>query len=194
MAADDEKLEEELAKRWDPERLSKFLKMREGKAERLDLTTRQKYEKRFGVDLGDVRIFTGTLAEEITAAHGAEALTVADSNMVLMGGSTKFAKGSAAGEALLAHELTHVAQAKPGMIQRKAVSSAPLATEESEAEAEAQEAQELAAQQGGASDTGVDTAKMQRDAERREKIMKRVIELFEEEVRISGDRGGTGYL
>ncbi len=194
MAEHDDKFEEELRKRWDPEKLSKFLKLREGKAQRLDLTTRQKYERRFGVDLGDVRVFTGALAEEITAAHDAEALTVADTGMVLMGGSSRFSPATAAGQALLAHELTHVAQAKPATVQRKAVSSAPLATEESEREAEAIEAEVFEQETGGArggggGEPGQGPNEKARDL--REKLSKRVWQMIEEELRIAQLRCGT---
>jgi hypothetical protein len=189
MADDDEKrLEEELARRWDPERLSRFLRARRGSAERLDLTTRQRYERRLGVDLGDVRIFTGELADEIATAHGAEALTVGSTGMVVLGGGARASMGTASGEALLAHELTHVAQTRPDTIQRKAVSDAPLATEASEAEAEAIEREVLhglearqpkpnAATDGGA-------------RERREKVVKRVVEMIEEERRFAAERSG----
>jgi hypothetical protein len=180
---DDDKLQEELRKRWDPEKLSRFLKMREGKAQRLDQTTRHKYEKRFGVDLGDVRIFTGTLAEEITAAHDAEAITVADTGMVLMGSSSKFNRATPAGEALLAHELTHVAQAKPSTVQRKGVSSAPLATEESEREAEQVEREVLDQESGGGGGGGGDShhGKNEKARNLREKLTQRVWEMFQEE-------------
>jgi hypothetical protein len=187
MADEDDKLEEELRKRWDPEQLSRFLKTKTGKAERLDLSTRAKYEKRFGVDLGDVRIFTGTLAEEITAAHNAEALTVGDTGMVLMGGSSRYAKGTAAGEALLAHELTHVAQAKPSQVQRKSVSDAPLATEESEAEAERVE-QDVA--QGAEPEKPIDAEKEKAHEEKRHRVRDRVMQLLAEDLWISALRSG----
>jgi hypothetical protein len=198
---DDDTFEQELRKRWDPEKLSRFLKMREGKAQRLDMATRQKYERRFGVDLGDVRIYTGTLAEEITAAHDAEALTVANTGMVLMGNQSKYSPHTPAGEALLAHELTHVAQAKPATVQRKGVSSAPLATEESEREAEEVEAQVFEEQRGGGGDGGGGgggdggMSKAQKARDLRDKLTEKVMQMFHDErlighLRSGGGRGG----
>lgn len=191
MAEEDDKLEEELRKRWDPERLSKFLSRHAGKAERLDASARAHYERRLGVDLGNVRIFTGTLAEEITRAHGAEALTVGDTGIILMRGSSHFDPRSAAGKALLAHELTHVAQAKPQAIHRRAVSDAPLATEASEAEAESVEEEVFQEETEGASQ-GADGERgaAGADPDRKEKLLARVLELYEEDLRLRQLRVG----
>src|SRR5262245_45603836 len=133
MTPEEELFQARLSAKWDPEKMSTFLRgSKTSKGQRLDVSTRSRYEQRLGVDLGGVRIFTGSLAEEITKAHSAEALTVGDTGIILMRGSTAFNPFSAAGQALLAHELTHVAQANASSLSRKAVSSAPLATEASE--------------------------------------------------------------
>ena len=47
-----EELRDELAKKYDPERLLRMVAQRAGKGESLDHRLRSKYEKRFGVDLG----------------------------------------------------------------------------------------------------------------------------------------------
>src|SRR5262245_50150493 len=116
---------------------------RAGKGESLDSTVRNKYERKFGVDLGHVRIFTGEFAEEFNRKRDAYAVTIGSTGMILMGGSPDKSMGSAAGQALLAHELTHVAQAARGAgggLARKASYDGGMPfTEEHEAEAEAVE-------------------------------------------------------
>lgn len=145
----EQRLEQVLAAKWDPGKLSKFLKSSQtSKGQRLDAEHRGRFEKRLGVDLGSVRIFTGELAEEITKAHGAEALTVGDTGMILMRQSSKYTKGSAEHTSLLAHELTHVAQARPDAMARKATSAAQANKEASEQEAEHHEAQVMAEELG----------------------------------------------
>jgi len=131
-------LTDELAKKYDPERLLRMMSRRAGKGERLDHSIREKYEKRFGVDLGHVRIYTGEFAEEFNRQRSAYAVTIGSTGMILMGGSPEKSMASPAGQALLAHELTHVAQAHKGL-HRKAFSGSMGFTEEHEAEAESNE-------------------------------------------------------
>ena len=132
-----DQLTDELARKYDPERMLRMVSRRAGKGERLDHSIRDKYEKRFGVDLGHVRIYTGEFAEEFNRKRGAYAVTIGSTGMILMGGSPEKSMASASGQALLAHELTHVAQAQGGL-HRKATGDMPFA-EEHEAEAEAVE-------------------------------------------------------
>jgi hypothetical protein len=145
-------LTDELARKYDPERMLRMVSRRAGKGERLDHSIREKYEKRFGVDLGHVRIYTGEFAEEFNRQRNAYAVTIGSTGMILMGGSPDKAMGSVAGQALLAHELTHVAQAQKGL-HRKASSGGMPFAEEHEAEAEAVE--HSVADGGG--DHGADT-------------------------------------
>jgi len=137
-------LTDELARKYDPERMLRMVSRRAGKGESLDHAIRAKYEKRFGVDLGHVRVYTGEFAEEFNRKRGAYAVTVGSTGMILMGGSPDRSMGSASGQALLAHELTHVAQAKGGLHP-----SMPFAQEHDDLEgpAEAEEAKVL--RQGG---------------------------------------------
>lgn len=132
-----EQLTDELARKYDPERMLLLVSRRAGKGERLDQSIRAKYEKRFGVDLGHVRVYSGEFAEEFNRKRNAYAVTIGSTGMILMGGSPDKSMGSASGQALLAHELTHVAQAHKGL-HRKATGGMPFA-EEHEAEAEAVE-------------------------------------------------------
>ncbi len=140
-----EDLTDELAKKYDPERLLKMVSKRAGKGQSLDHSVRAKYERRFGVDLGHVRVYTGEFAEEFNRQRSAYAVTVGSTGMILMGGSPDRSMGSTAGQALLAHELTHVAQAKRGLHNRSFDGAMPLATEEHEQEAENVEAEVMAA-------------------------------------------------
>lgn len=172
-------LHDDIVKRWDPERLLKLVSKRAGKGERLDETTRAKYEQRFGADLSRVRIYTGEFAEEITRAHNAEAITVGTTGMILMGGSPDRSMATTAGQALLAHELTHVAQSERGVHRRGTFGSTPeLAQEDAEAEAEAAEQQEHAEAAGGAADNAQNEGEA--EAELAEALKKRVFELFAE--------------
>src|SRR3954467_2282495 len=97
-----EELSEELARKYDPERLLRLVSKRAGKGERLDHSIRAKYEKRFGVDLGHVRVYSGEFAEEFNKKRGAYAVTVGATGMILMGGSPNKSMGTNAGQALLA--------------------------------------------------------------------------------------------
>jgi hypothetical protein len=148
-----DQLTDELAKKYDPERMLRMVSRRAGKGERLDHSIRAKYEKRFGVDLGHVRVYTGEFAEEFNRQRNAYAVTIGSTGMILMGGSPDRAMGSAAGQALLAHELTHVAQAHKGLHRKASFSDGMPFAEEHEAEAEHVESAELSSADDDAADT-----------------------------------------
>jgi hypothetical protein len=145
-----EQLTDELARKYDPERLLRMVSRRAGKGARLDHDIRAKYEKRFGVDLGHVRVYSGEFAEEFNRQHGAYAVTIGSTGMILMGGSPEKSMASASGQALLAHELTHVAQAQKGLHRKATFSGGMPFAEEHEAEAEAVE--QSVEQSGGSHD------------------------------------------
>src|SRR5688500_14988623 len=89
--APEDRLQKVLESRWDPSKMSSFMRASKASSgQRLSAHERGRFEGRLGVDLGDVRIFSGELAEEITRAHNAEALTVGDTGMILMRNSTRF--------------------------------------------------------------------------------------------------------
>ena len=134
-----DQLTDELARKYDPERMLRMVSRKAGKGERLDHAIREKYERRFGVDLGHVRIYTGEFAEEFNRQRGAYAVTIGSTGMILMGGSPEKSMASASGQALLAHELTHVAQAHKGLHRKASFSGGMPFAEEHEAEAEAVE-------------------------------------------------------
>jgi hypothetical protein len=153
LAPGADQLTDELARKYDPERMLRMVSRRAGKGERLDHSIRAKYEKRFGVDLGHVRVYSGEFAEEFNRKRNAYAVTIGSTGMILMGGSPDKSMGSAAGQALLAHELTHVAQAHKGLHRKASFSGGMPFTEEHEAEAESVE--HSVAEGGG--DHGADT-------------------------------------
>ncbi len=78
-----------------------------GSGRPLDLALQQEMGQRFGHDFSQVRVHTGTTAEQSTREVNAHAYTVG-SNIVF--GTGQFAPGSNAGRRLIAHELTHVVQ------------------------------------------------------------------------------------
>ena len=184
----EDSLSDEIVRKWDPSRLLKLVAKRAGRGERLDESTRRRYERKLGVDLGNVRIYTGEFAEEVTKAHRAEAVTIGTTGMILMGGSPGKSMATASGRALLAHELTHVAQEQRS-VQRKASfgESTPLATEENEAEAEAMEAAEMEADLDGNRDGENPEERMER---LKEIVRKRVVDMLAEDERARLMRNG----
>ena len=169
-----DQLTDELARKYDPERLLRLVSKRAGKGESLDHSIRAKYEKRFGVDLGHVRIYTGEFAEEFNRQRSAYAVTIGSTGMILMGGSPEKSMGSAAGQALLAHELTHVAQAEQGLHRKATFQGGMPFTAEHEAEAEAVE--HSVAQSGGSHDHGADASGAANAAQGSKEAMEKAIE------------------
>lgn len=188
-----EELSDELARKYDPERLLKLVSRKAGRGEALDASIRAKYEKRFGVDLGHVRVVTGEFAEEFNRQRDAYAVTVGSTGMILMGNSPEKAAGSRAGEALLAHELTHVAQAQRGLHNR---GRAADFTHADEIEAHAVE-HEVEHEGGhGAADDGARAAQAamasaEKHKEQLEKIKARVLEMMGEGARNQYIRNGV---
>ena len=180
-------LTDELARKYDPERMLRMVSRRAGKGELLDHSIRAKYEKRFGVDLGHVRVYTGEFAEEFNRKRGAYAVTIGSTGMILMGGSPDKSMGSASGQALLAHELTHVAQAHKGLHRSSFAGDMPFAAEHDRGhEVEAQTVQADVEKHGGdpggstkaATEAGSAEAASKEEQERTlEQIKRRVIEM-----------------
>jgi hypothetical protein len=195
-----DELTDELARKYDPERLLKIISQRAGRGAPLDHSVRARYERRFGVDLGHVRIITGEFAEEFNRQRSAYAVTIGSTGMILMGNSPDKSPASAAGQALLGHELTHVAQQARhagGGLHRKSTFSGgmPFAAEH-EDEAEEMEQAILQEEAGAATaataaQDAAESSRMAaaaaRLAEQIEKIKARVIELV-------GDSARNQYL
>lgn len=181
-----EELSDDLARKYDPERLLKIISKRAGRGESLDASLRAKYEKRFGVDLSHVRIYTGEFAEEFNRQKGAYAVTIGQTGMILMGGSAEKSMATRSGQALLAHELTHVAQARRALSYDK-----PFAAEgdDHESEAEAVEAEE-ASGQGPSKKPGPQQIREAMDASI-EQIKARVMEMITDVMRNHQHRNGS---
>lgn len=189
-------LTDELARKYDPERLLKIMARQAGRGAPLDHAVRNKYERRFGVDLGHVRVYSGEFAEEFNKKRGAYAVTIGSTGMILMGNSPEKSMASASGQALLAHELTHVAQQARhagGGLHRKATAQGAMPfAQEHESEAEAVEHQE---QHGHGppshSKAGDDHKAAQQLKAQIEQVKQRVIELLGDAARVRMFRTGA---
>jgi uncharacterized protein DUF4157/putative peptidoglycan binding protein len=98
-----------------------------GSGQPLPESVRASFEPRFGCDFSQVRIHTGARATESARAVSARAYTVGQD---VVFGAGQYAPGTAAGQRLLAHELTHVVQQskEPGsrlFLQRAIVERQP---------------------------------------------------------------------
>jgi hypothetical protein len=179
-------LDEEIVRKYDRERLARLVQAGAGRGEFLDLATRSEMERRLpGNDFSQVRIFRGNLAEEVTARYRADAITIANTGMVLVRESARSAPGTTSGKALLAHELTHVAQAQRGMLFAREGG----AEGEHEAEARAVEAETTRA--GNTAAQGAHRIEDERRRElRHRKVMERVMEMLQERQRDQRERQG----
>lgn len=179
-------LSDEIARRWDPSMISKAVARRGGAGQPLDALTRARYERQLGVDLGGVRIYTGPFAEHVARQHTAEAVTVGGTGMIFMRGTPDRSPATVSGQALLAHELTHVAQAARGIYRSAPGEAAPLATAEHEAEAEAVEADVMS----GGQPRGPEGPPPMSEEEMIALVTNRVAELLYEEERVFEARNG----
>ena len=177
-------LSQEIAQRWEPSRLSKFVVGGAGSGEKLDVGTQSEMERRLGGRFADVRVFRGPFAEAVTKAHRADAVTVANTGMILVREGPRSDPKTALGKALLAHELTHVSQAQRGLHFALEGGEAQGAPHEQEAEAVEQavhaEATAQARPAGKGGGGGVDRAA----------VVARVVELVEEWQRTQAERLG----
>lgn len=180
------RLSQEIAHRYDAGRLSKIVVGEAGRGEKLDLATQSEMERRLGGRFGDVRVFRGGFAEAVTKAHRADAVTIANTGMILVREGPRSDPKTALGKALLAHELTHVSQAQRGL--HFALEGGESQAAPHEKEAEAVESQVHAEESGQAKPApkaaghGVDKGK----------VIARVLELVEEHERIERERLGRG--
>jgi hypothetical protein len=179
-------LSQEIAQRWEPSRLSKFVVAGAGAGEKLDLATQSEMEKRLGGRFSDVRVFRGPFAEAVTKAHRADAVTVANTGMIMVREGPRSDPKTALGKALLAHELTHVSQAQRGLHFALEGGESQGAAHEQEAEAvESQVHAEETAQAGQPARKGGGGGRPNR-----EQVVARVLELVEEWHRMERERRG----
>lgn len=90
-----------------------------GLGEKLDALTQASMEPYFGLDFGEVRVHTGPKANDAARNFNARAFTVGSD---IAFGAGEYEPRTPAGQSLLAHELTHVAQPQANTVAR-AVSS-----------------------------------------------------------------------
>ncbi|MFN0246326.1 MAG: DUF4157 domain-containing protein [Kofleriaceae bacterium] len=166
-------LTDEIAKKYDPERLLRMVSSRAGRGQSLDHDVRARYERRFGVDLGHVRIITGEFAEEFNKQRSAYAVTVGGTGMILMGGSADKGMHTRAGQALLAHELTHVAQQRRGLYNKDFDATH---AQEHEEEAEAVEHEIEQGGDGSGASKGESAGGQQKAAQKKQEKAEKVIE------------------
>lgn len=180
-------LDQEIALKYDPAELSKLVMRDAGRGEPLDAHTRSQMERRLRGDFSNVRIFRGPLADEITARYRADAVTIGGTEMILVREGWRGAPGTAAGKALLAHELTHVQQKQRGL---HFAASSGAADSDIEREAHAVEARVLAEEQGH--DPVAEARRRHELRQRRllNMVRQEVHKWREEMKRIRRDRGG----
>jgi|GEM_PF-2455663 len=112
---------------------------------RLDAPVQSRMEAMLGVDLSDVRIHTGEAAQHVAEDAGARAFTLNDRDIYFA--REEFAPSSTEGRALLAHELTHVAERRQGAFPAL---RHPAQSHDSERAAERTEALTLALEEASA--------------------------------------------
>lgn len=178
-------LSQEIAQRWEPSRLSKLVVGGAGSGEKLDLATQSEMEKRLGGRFSDVRVFKGPFAEAVTKAHRADAVTVANTGMILVREGPRSDPKTALGKALLAHELTHVSQAQRGL--HFALEGGEGQGAAHEQEAESVEAKVHAEETGQA---GQPAQGKKGGGPDRQQVVARVLELVENWQRTQRERGG----
>jgi hypothetical protein len=190
-------LDQEIARKYDAERLKKLVKSGAGRGEKLDLATRSYMERLLpGYDFNKVRVFRGDFAEEMTKKHRADALTVANTGMILMRQSPRSAQGTTAHQALLAHELTHVAQAQRGMhfaLEGGGGGNGPLEAEAEQVESEV--AGGVASpnfEDDGRRQGGAENEKSKRE-HRRRMVLERALEMLWDKRRFMYERLGRGH-
>ena len=147
-----EDLSDELARKWDPERLLGMVSKRAGRGQQLDATLRNRYERKFGVDLSHVRIIHRRVRRGVQQAaqrqRGDGRLDRHDPHGRPRRQGDAHRRGRRAPRPRAGPRRPGPARpVPPGPDGR----GTPLATEEAEEEAEAAEHAELAEHQGGAS-------------------------------------------
>lgn len=175
------RLDTEIAQKYDPQDLSRFILRDAGRGEPLDLHTRSRMEKRLGGDFKNVRIIRGPLAEEVTARYRADAVTVGGTELILVREGWQSNFQTVQGGALLAHELTHVQQQQRGLHFQKSHGDGSSELLEREAEGAAGQ---FVAQETGSVGQSFDDQKLWA------KVFNRALKAFAAEQAAENDRRG----
>jgi len=178
----------EVSRRYDPSRLGKLSVAAAGRAEKLDDETRRRMEARLGGSFGDVRVVRGAFADRVTRRHGADAVTIGATGLILVRDTPRTNPKTPEGRAVIAHELTHVRQAQRGLHFALEQGSSGHAHEQ---EAYAVERAVLRDEKGGALSQTSSARKLSQET-RQERTIERVLELYAEAQREHRDRHGGG--
>jgi hypothetical protein len=104
----------------------------QGSGQALDSAVRLQMESAFGTDFSGVRVHNDSQADGLNQTLSARAFTTGQD---IFFGEGEYNPGSSHGRELLAHELTHVVQQRPGGPRRKLTTSQPGDVYEQEADA-----------------------------------------------------------
>jgi hypothetical protein len=178
-------LARDISRRYDPARLGKLSIAAAGRAEKLDDDTRRRMEARLGGSFGDVRVVRGAFADRVTRRHGADAVTIGATGLILVRDTPRTNPRTPEGRAILAHELTHVRQAKQGMHFAH--------TPGSSGSDEAHEVQARDEEMSSLRDEKSLAAAEPDPEERREHVVSRVMEMVGRDLRNRRERRGAGF-
>lgn len=114
-----------------PETTASEIKEQKGKGSAMSRPLREYFEPRMGVDLGDVRIHTGSKANRLAGTINARAFTHGNDIFFRDG---EYRPGTEAGKKLIAHELVHTMQ-QGESVKRKVAGSQSDSTSKSTSQA-----------------------------------------------------------
>lgn len=106
-------LEKEILRKY---RQVRLLQGGDERPQRIQPSLRRELELVSGVDLEQVRVHTGELANRLADSLGARALAIGERDIYFAAG--EFKPSTPQGKALLAHEITHLAQGSAGLRRR----------------------------------------------------------------------------
>ena len=164
-----------------------------GGGQSLDTTIQQKMGDAMGSDFSRVRVHTGSESNQLNEQLGAKAFTTG-SDVFFRDG--EYSPGSSSGQALLAHELTHVVQQGSGAVGGnggKMAVNAPGDQFEQEADAVAKQVMSAqaaapAVQRQALPEEEIQAKRVQREAMAEEEEMAQMQELPEEEEMAAAQR------
>jgi hypothetical protein len=179
-----------VSRRYDPARLGKLAIAGAGRAEKLDDNTRRRMEARLGGSFADVRVVRGPFADRVTKRHGADAVTIGATGLILLRDTPRTNPNTADGRAVLAHELTHVRQAQRGMHFALEQGSSGHAHEQ---EAAHVERTILRDEKAGVGTAGLQPTSQRNIEQRQWRVIQRVLERWLAEQRDELDRHGYDH-
>ena len=154
--------------------------LRDDAPQRLSLEERERMRQILGVDPGgDVAIHTGPAASAAATAMEAKAFTLGGKDIYFRKGA--FQPDSIEGQALLAHELTHVIEDVTGASREEGMSEGEQSSSENRAERSEQAAREAVSQ----------VQEMKLDTVQKERLVEKVVKILERNQRRDQERRGS---